>query len=143
MAAHQALIEGFHHRVGIQTTQIDANRALMVVVGLQTLGMTAQGVNEAAPQALARLAIEHRIPTACEWRSMAQAGCLLGFGPDIVELRRRTGDFIARILKGANPAELPVEQPTRLELIANLRTARALGLELPQALLARADEVIE
>jgi putative ABC transport system substrate-binding protein len=92
---------------------------------------------------IARLAIEHGIPTACEWRSMAEAGCMLGFGPDIVELRRRTGDYIARILKGADPGDLPVEQPSRFELIANLRTARLLGVELPAAILLRADGVIE
>ena len=92
---------------------------------------------------LAALALEAQLPTACEWAEMARAGCLIGFGPNRPELRRRAAHYVARIFRGANPAELPIEAPTHFELAINLRTARALGLEIPPALLARADEVIE
>jgi|KBSSwiStaDraftv2_1062776.scaffolds.fasta_scaffold202624_1 putative ABC transport system substrate-binding protein len=92
---------------------------------------------------IAALAIRYRLPTICEWREMAQQGCLLSFGPDLTVLRRRTGEFVVRILKGADPATLPVEQPDRFELVVSLRTATGLGLSLPTAILARANEVIE
>src|SRR5262245_10577261 len=92
---------------------------------------------------LAALAREARLPTSCEWVDMARAGCLLGFGPIPAALRRRLAHYVARILRGALVGELPIEQPTTFELAFNLKTARAIGLDLPQALLARADEVIE
>jgi putative ABC transport system substrate-binding protein len=74
---------------------------------------------------------------------MARAGCLAGFGPTIGELRTRVGAIVAQVLRGVPPGEIPIEQPTRFELTLNLATARALGLTIPQALLLRADEVIE
>jgi putative ABC transport system substrate-binding protein len=92
---------------------------------------------------LAELALEARLPTMCEWRSMAAQGCLLGYGPDYTELQRRVADYVARILRGAAPGDLPIEQPTHYELAVNLKTAAALGLTIPPSILARADEVIE
>jgi putative tryptophan/tyrosine transport system substrate-binding protein len=92
---------------------------------------------------LAKHAQEARLPTSCEWVTMARAGCLLGYGPSMAALRRRMAHFVARILRGASPGELAIEQPTAFELALNLNTARALGLAIPSALLARADEVIE
>ena len=74
---------------------------------------------------------------------MARAGCMLGYGPDRDELRRRAGEIIARIFKGGKPGDQPIEGPTRFELAVNLKEARALGLTIPQSLLLRADEVIE
>jgi putative ABC transport system substrate-binding protein len=79
----------------------------------------------------------------CEWQEMALAGCLAGFGPVIGELRTRVGAIATQVLRGVPPGEIPIEQPTRFELTLNLKTARALGLALPQPLLLRADEVIE
>ncbi len=92
---------------------------------------------------LAALALEARLPTICEWAEMARSGCLLGYGADRLDLRRRNMDQIARILRGAAPGEIPIELPTRFEFAVNLKVAKALGLELPPAILARADEVIE
>jgi putative ABC transport system substrate-binding protein len=92
---------------------------------------------------IAALAIDRRMATACEWADMARAGCLIGFGPNRADLRRRMAHSLARIFAGTDPAELPIEGPTLFELAINLRTARALGIEVPAALLARADEVIE
>jgi putative tryptophan/tyrosine transport system substrate-binding protein len=79
----------------------------------------------------------------CEWSEMAQDGCLLAYGANRTELRRRVSDYVARIFRGATPREMPIEQPTVFELSVNLKTARTLGLDLPPAFLARADEVIE
>jgi putative ABC transport system substrate-binding protein len=92
---------------------------------------------------LAVLAIEAKLPTICEWRSMAAEGCLVGYGPDFTGLLRRTADYVARIFRGAAPGELPIEGPTRFEFAVNLKTAKALGLTVPQSTLVRADEVIE
>jgi putative ABC transport system substrate-binding protein len=95
------------------------------------------------PSDFVRLATEAGLPTVCEWRGLVERGCLLGYGPDLSELQRRTAHYIARILRGTAPSDLPVEGPTHFELAINLRTARVLGLEIPATLLARADEVIE
>ena len=89
------------------------------------------------------LAIEANLPTICEWKSMAAEGCLVGYGPDFAGLLRRTADYVARIFRGAAPGELPIEGPTRFEFAINLKTAKALGLTVPQSTLVRADEVIE
>ena len=93
-------------------------------------------------QHLAHLAVGHRLPLISEYRDFAAAGGLMGYGPSLVGLFRRAGTYVDRILKGAKPADLPVEQPTTFELIINLKTAKALGLTIPPAVLARADEVI-
>jgi putative ABC transport system substrate-binding protein len=92
---------------------------------------------------IAALATGAGLPTVCEWREMAHSGCLLGLGASLTDLRRRTAYYVARIFQGVTPRELPVEQASVFEFAVNLRTAKALGLQLPPALLARADEVIE
>src|SRR5262249_48632112 len=77
------------------------------------------------------IAARRRVATICEWDYMARDGCVIGFGPDLVALRRRTGEYVARIFNGADPGELPIEQPDRFILAVNLTAARQLGLELP------------
>ena len=92
---------------------------------------------------LSRLALEAGLPTVCEWASMARDGCLIGYGPNFAELWRRPADYVARILRGAKPGELPIEQPALFEFAVNLKTAKALSLTIPESTLQSADEVFE
>jgi ABC-type uncharacterized transport system substrate-binding protein len=89
------------------------------------------------------VALGARMPTMHGARELVAAGGLMSYGADFVDLWRRSADYIDKILRGAKPADIPVEQPTKFELIVNLTTAKALGLTIPPTLLARADEVIE
>ena len=108
---------------------------------------------EAVTQAQARIrgavtrnekeSLAGKIPAICAFRIMVEAGCLASFGITIADLYALSADQIARLLKGANPADLPAQQPTKFQLVINLNTAKALGLTIPPTLLARADEVIE
>jgi putative ABC transport system substrate-binding protein len=89
------------------------------------------------------LALDARLPTICDYREYAEAGCLISYGPSFPALWRRAADQVDKILRGTKPGKIPVEQPTKFELVINLKTAKALGLTLPPSLLARADDVIE
>ena len=89
------------------------------------------------------LANRARLPTVHESRPYVEAGGLVSYGPDITDMFRRAAEYVDKILRGAKPGDLPVQRPTKFELVINLRTAKALGLEVPATLLARADEVIE
>jgi putative ABC transport system substrate-binding protein len=92
---------------------------------------------------LADLAIRYKLASMHQLKHRVEAGGLMSYGPDIVDLWRRAATFVDKLLKGAKPADLPVEQPTKFELAINLKTAKALGLTIPATLLARADEVLE
>jgi putative ABC transport system substrate-binding protein len=92
---------------------------------------------------IVEFAAANRLPAMCVWRRYVDSGGLMSYGPSFYELWRRAATYVDKILRGASPADLPVEQPTKFELVVNLTTARSLGLTIPHFLLLRTDEVIE
>ena len=108
--------------------------ALLVVIGPLTYLLREE---------IADAALKHQLPAMTNARQYTQAGLLMSYGPDVEDLYRQAATYVDKILRGASPADLPVEQPTKFELVLNLKTAKALGLTFPQALLATADEVIQ
>jgi putative tryptophan/tyrosine transport system substrate-binding protein len=109
----------------------------------QTVIVIANPLSNSNAAAIARAAAEHHLPAIYEGRTYTLAGGLLSYGADIIALYRQAATYVDRILRGANPGDLPVQQPTKFELVINRKTAKALGIEVPPTLLARADEVIE
>ena len=105
--------------------------------------VTASPLSDGNRVPIAALAAEHKLPAVYYERNFAAAGGLISYGPDFVDQFRRSAEYVDRILKGEKPADLPVQAPTKYELVINLKTAKALGLTVPDTLLARADEVIE
>jgi putative tryptophan/tyrosine transport system substrate-binding protein len=102
-----------------------------------------QLLNRQRARVVANLAAQHRLPAMHGWREYVDAGLLMSYGPSQLDMQRRTAVYVAKILKGAKPADLAVEQPTKFELVINLKTAQALGITIPPALLILADEVIQ
>jgi ABC-type uncharacterized transport system substrate-binding protein len=92
---------------------------------------------------VADLAATHRLPAMYNWKMYAEAGGLMSYGPSLPDSHRRAATYVDKILKGAKPADLPVEQPMKFQLVINLKTAQALGLIIPPALLFQADEVLQ
>jgi putative ABC transport system substrate-binding protein len=126
---------------GVDT--IDRAFATLVRERAQALVMQGDSVLFNYRGQIAEMAIRNRLPAAAAQKEHANAGFLLTYGADVSDLYRRLAGFVDKIFKGANPADLPIEQPTKFELVINLKTAKALGVIVPPTLLARADEVIE
>jgi putative ABC transport system substrate-binding protein len=126
-----------------EPNQFDAAFAAMAKGRVDALLVLADGMFIFHRARLADLTAKNRVPSMHGVRENAEAGGLMSYGPSTVAAWRRAAFFVDRILKGAKPADLPVEQPTKFELVINLKTAKALGLTIPPTLIARADEVIE
>jgi putative tryptophan/tyrosine transport system substrate-binding protein len=109
----------------------------------QALDVRASPFSTENAKRIVELAAQHRLPAMYDVRSFVEAGGLVSYGPSAPEIFRRAAFYVDKILRGAKPADLPVEQPTKFELVINLKTAKALGLNIPQTLLLRADQVIE
>ena len=101
------------------------------------------GLHSAHHRRILHFAATHRLPTVCGAVQFAEAGCLITYGASNVALYRRAASYVDKVLKGAKPADLPVEQPTTFKLVINLKTAQALGLTIPPTLLFQADELIK
>jgi ABC-type uncharacterized transport system substrate-binding protein len=127
------------------STETEINAALATLAGLRVDGLVIADdpFFVAQQKQLVALASDYLIPTAYQFREFAEAGGLASYGPSLAAAIREAGVYAGKIVKGAKPADLPVVQPTKFELVVNLRTAKALGLTVPETLLARADEVIE
>ena len=111
--------------------------------GAQALIVAGSGLTSTNARQIASLAMEHRLPSMVSSRDRVDAGGFIAYGPNLAEMWRRATTYVDKILKGAKPGDLPIEQPSKFELIINLKTAKALGLTLPQSLLLRADEIIQ
>jgi putative ABC transport system substrate-binding protein len=106
-------------------------------------GLLVQGDPLTISMQVPELALEHRLPSVYQFRESVEAGGLMSYGPDRRQIYARAAEYVEKVLKGAKPADLPVEQPTKFELVVNLKTAKTLGLTVPSILFAQADEVIE
>jgi putative ABC transport system substrate-binding protein len=122
---------------------IDRAFAEMSRARVQGIFVWAESALYARRQRVIELATRHRLPTLSFLREYVESGALVSYGPSLRDLHRRAAAYVDRILKGAKPGDLPVEQPTRFELVVNLKTAKSLGLTIPQSILVRADEIIQ
>jgi putative tryptophan/tyrosine transport system substrate-binding protein len=156
-ANYLRVIEDGASSLGIQTTALsvrndaDVEQLIESFVGRSDSGMIISGliilpsggVAGDRRKLIAGLAARHRLPAVYPFGYFTVAGGLISYGPDVLDLFRRAASYVDRILKGARPADLPIQQPTKFELVINLKTAKALGLTIPETLLATADEVIQ
>jgi putative ABC transport system substrate-binding protein len=138
-------------KLGVWLTTVDVRLPTDLETAFQTMskaGAKAVTINASTMfagyrAAIGELAQKYRVPAICQWRQMAEAGCLASYGVTQAEMFDLVGDYVDRILKGAKPSELPIVQPRKFELVINQKVARELGLVIPPALLLRADDVIE
>jgi putative tryptophan/tyrosine transport system substrate-binding protein len=146
-----AVIGAFASPMGVELRPINVSvtgeteRALSAFADGPNSGLivTVSDVATIQRELIIPLAARHRLPTVYPYRFFVEAGGLISYGPDLLGLFRQGAGYVDRILKGEKPADLPVQAPTKYELVVNLKTAKALGLSVPETLLARADEVIE
>jgi len=138
------------HKLGLDLVPVEIRRAEDIASAIDGIKGRAQALYVVGDPLVAdnqiqinTLALVARLPTMHNTRGYVDTGGLVSYGPDFSDLFRRAGDYVDKILKGAKPADLPVEQPTKIDLVVNLKTARALGLEVPDKILALADRVIE
>jgi len=148
-AAEDQLASGPRHGLSVQSVPIKTREDLGAALAALADNLPEAFEVHIAPilaanvDAIANFALHHRLPSVTASAAMARAGLLASYAPDQVNLWRRAADYVHRILKGANPAEMPVEQPTKFDFVINLKTAKAIGLAVPQSILMRADEIIE
>jgi ABC-type uncharacterized transport system substrate-binding protein len=136
--------------LGLEVTTLEIRRAEDIVLAFEALMGRADALYVCPDPVLAAnririntLANVARLPTITDFREFVEAGSLMSYGPNLPDLFRRAADYVDKILRGTKPGDIPVEQPTKFDLVINLTTAKALGLDVPATLLARADEVIE
>jgi putative ABC transport system substrate-binding protein len=146
-----AVIQSMAPPLGMELTPVSVRDASEIERAVTAFARSGDGGMIVTASALAvvhrdlivRLAARHKLPTISPFRFHATGGGLISYGPDAIDQHRRGAGYVDRILKGEKPADLPVQAPTRYELLVNLKTAKALGLIVPPALIATADEVIE
>jgi putative tryptophan/tyrosine transport system substrate-binding protein len=136
--------------IGLEAATLKIRRAEDIALALEELKGRAEALYVCIDTILfanrvriSTLAVGAHLPTMVSNREFVEAGGLMSYGPNFPDLFRRAGDYVDKILRGAKPADIPVEQPTKFDFVINLTTAKALGLDVPPTLLARADEVIE
>jgi putative ABC transport system substrate-binding protein len=137
-------------KIGIEVTKLEIRKTEDIVPGIEALNGRVDGLYVCTDPLITThtarintLAVSERLPTMYAFREYIRAGGLMSYGPNFPDLFRRAGDYVDKILHGAKPADLPVEQPVKFDLIINLTTAKALGLTIPESFLLRANEVIE
>jgi putative ABC transport system substrate-binding protein len=137
--------------IGMELSAIDTRDTVGIELAIASFArepnggliITAGDLTVNHPETIATFAGRYNVPAVYPFRFFADSGGLISYGPDVIDTYRRAATYVDRILRGEKPADLPVQAPTKYELVINLKTARALGLEVPSTLLARADEVIE
>ena len=138
------------HTLGLEVAPLEIRRADDIAPAIQSLKTQAEALYVAVDQLMVAnrtriltLALGARLPTVFSTRDFVKAGAFMSYGPNYSDLFRHSADYVDKILRGTKPGDIPVEQPTKFELVINLTTAKAIGLTIPDSFLLRADEVIE